>query len=247
MLAETPDGRPLLIAYEFGAARVLAFAGDTTWLWPLAGFADEHARFWRQVVLWLTRKEEESDGPVFVSAEPRNVAPGRPVRLTFGARDDAGDPVTDATFAVEVTGPDGEIAALTPRAAAAGTPGRFVAEAADTDVPGDYRVRVRATRDGNLLGPDATTRFLVDAVDLELDNPAADPGLLAEIAAATGGSVVPPEELPAFLTAWAADPPGGAERVVVSRTPLYDGWWLPVAFAALLGAEWWLRKRRGLV
>ena len=246
VLAESPDGRPLLIAYEFGRARVLAFAGDTTWLWPLSGFADEHARFWRQVVLWLTRKEDDSDGPVFVSVEPRNVAPGRPARLTFGARDEDGDPLTDATFTVEVTAPTGEIATLTPRPAS-GRPGAFVAEAAATDAPGDYAVRVRATRKGDLVGPDATARFIVDAVDLELDNPAADPGLLAELAEITGGAVVPPEELTAFLTAWADEPPGGAEQTVLSRTPLYDGWWLPVVFAALLGAEWYLRKKRGLV
>ena len=227
--------------------RVLAFAGDTTWLWPLAGNADEHARFWRQVVLWLTRKEEDNDGPVFVSVEPRNVAPGRPARLKFGARDVEGEPVSDASFTVEVTGPTGEIAALTPRAAGADRPGLFVAEAADTAAPGDYRVRVRATKDGALLGPDATTRFIVDAVDLELDNPAADPGALAEITALTGGAVVPPEELTAFLEKWAADPPGGAEQTVLSRTPLYDGWWLPLLFAALLGTEWYLRKKRGLV
>ena len=246
VLAEGPDGQPLLIAYEFGRARVLAFGGDTTWLWPLAGFADEHAKFWRQVVLWLTRKEEEGDGPVFVSVEPRNVAPGRPARVTFGARDDEGNPVTDATFTVEVTGPTGEIATLTPRAAS-DRPGVFVSEAADTAAPGDYAVRVRATKDGSLLGPDATTRFIVDAVDLELDNPAADPGVLAEIAALTGGAVVPPEELTAFLERWVKDPPGGAEQTVLSRTPLYDGWWLPVLFAGLLGTEWYLRKKRGLV
>ena len=43
-------------------------------------------------VLWLTRKEEDTDGPVFVVAEPRNVVPGRPARLKLGARDAEGEP-----------------------------------------------------------------------------------------------------------------------------------------------------------
>ena len=247
--AAGPDDQPLLVAYEYGRSRVLAFAGDTTWLWPLSGFAEAHARFWRQVVLWLTRKEEEGEGPVFVTVEPKNVAPGRPARLTFGARDAENAPIPDAKFAVEVTDPNGEIAALTPRAAGTGPrdAGRFVAEAVDTDAPGDYWVRVRAEKDGTLVGPDALARFVVDAVDLELDNPAADPGLLASIAEATGGAVVPPEELTAFLERWAEEPPGGAEQTVLSRTPLYDGWWIPLLFAALLGGEWYLRKKRGLV
>ena len=252
VLAEGPDGQPLLIASVYGDARVLAFAGDTTWLWPLSGFGQEHARFWRQVVLWLTRKEEDTSGPVFVTVEPRNVVPGRPARLKLGARDADGEPVEDARFTVEVTGPDGEIAALTPRASPVDGDGVFRADAADTAAPGDYWVRVRALSNdpdgpGTLLGPDAVTRFVVDPRDLELDNPAADPGLLAELAEVTGGSVVPPEELAAFLARWADEPPAAAERTVLSRTPLYDGWWLPAAFVALLGTEWFLRKKRGLV
>ncbi|MFH5805944.1 glutamine amidotransferase [Alienimonas sp. DA493] len=252
VLAVGPDDVPLLIAAEYGRSRVLAFAGDTTWLWPLSGFEAEHARFWRQVVLWLTRKEEDTDGPVFVVAEPRNVVPGRPARLKLGARDAEGEPVPDAQFTVEVTAPDGEVSTLSPRVAGPANPGVFRAEAADTDAPGDYWVRVRATAGsgdgaGTLLGPDAVTRFVVDPRDLELDNPAADPALLADLARTTGGSVVPPEELPAFLARWAEEPPAAAESTVLSRTPLYDKWWVPLIFVGLMGTEWYLRKKRGLV
>ncbi|MEM9701767.1 MAG: glutamine amidotransferase, partial [Planctomycetota bacterium] len=251
VLAVGPDDVPLLIAYEYGRSRVLAFAGDTTWLWPLSGYQSEHARFWRQVVLWLTRKEEDDSGPVFVSVEPRNVVPGRPARLKFGARNAEGELLEDAQFTVEVTGPDGEIATLSPRAAS-GTPGQFRADAADTGSPGDYWVRVRATAGsgdaaGTLLGPDAVTRFIVDPRDLELDNPAADPALLATLANLTGGTVVPPEELPELLERWADEPPAAAETATLSRTPLYDQWWVPLLFVGMLGTEWYLRKKRGLV
>ena len=105
-------------------------------------------------------------------------------------------------------------------------------------------------RGGTSLGPDAVTRFVVDPRDLELDNPAADPALLADLGAATtGGSVVPPEGLPAFL----ADVGGGAARTasestVLSRTPLYDRLVGPGGCSScLMGAEWFLRKKRGLV
>ncbi|NNJ26466.1 glutamine amidotransferase [Alienimonas chondri] len=247
VLAVGPDDAPLLVAYEYGRSRVLAFAGDTTWLWPLSGYDVEHARFWRQVVLWLTRKEEDTSGPVFVTVEPRNVVPGRPARLKLGARDEEGEPIADAQFTIEVTAPDGEIATLSPRAAGPASPGLFRADAAGTDDPGDYWVRVRATKGGSMVGPDAITRFVVDPRDLELDNPAADPALLADLARVTGGSVVPPEELPAFLAKWADEPPASAESTVLSRTPLYDKWWIPLLFVGLLGTEWFLRKKRGLV
>ena len=243
VLADSPDGDPLLLAREFGRARVLAFAGDTTWLWRLSGFDTEHQRFWRQVILWLTRKEQDDTQPVFVGADPRNVAPGRPARLELGANDAAGEPVTDATFTVEIRDPAGGTSTVSPRPDG----DRFAAEVVNTNAPGDYWVRVAAERDGVPLGPDAWTRFVVDARDLELDNPAADPALLAELTEITGGAVVPPERFESFLARWLTDPPGGEELSVTSRTPLYDHPWLPLLFTAIVGTEWYLRKKRGLV
>ena len=55
MLAESIDGQPLLVAKDYGAGRVLAFAGDSTWRWWLKGFAARHRRFWRQTILWLAQ------------------------------------------------------------------------------------------------------------------------------------------------------------------------------------------------
>ncbi len=52
VLAETPDGQPLLVVQEAGG-RVMAFAGDSTWHWWMEGFEPQHKRFWRQVILWL--------------------------------------------------------------------------------------------------------------------------------------------------------------------------------------------------
>jgi uncharacterized membrane protein len=45
VLAETTDGKPLLVAQEFGAGRVLAFAGDSTWHWVMGGQEAAHKRF----------------------------------------------------------------------------------------------------------------------------------------------------------------------------------------------------------
>ena len=58
ILLETPRGEPLLVSGEYGAGRTLAFAGDSTYRWPLAGFGREHNRFWRQIILWLVKHVE---------------------------------------------------------------------------------------------------------------------------------------------------------------------------------------------
>ncbi|MCH7793340.1 MAG: hypothetical protein IID31_13800, partial [Planctomycetes bacterium] len=76
VLAETPDGAPLLVAIDGGQLRTLAFAGDTTYLWRMHGKADEHTQFWRQVALWLARKEEATEGRVWVRLDRRRFAAG---------------------------------------------------------------------------------------------------------------------------------------------------------------------------
>ena len=58
VLLETPAEDPLLIAGTYGRGRTLAFAGNTTSRWWRYGYQDEHRRFWRQLILWLTHRED---------------------------------------------------------------------------------------------------------------------------------------------------------------------------------------------
>lgn len=243
VLAEAADGTPLLVAQEVGQARVMAFAGDTTYLWYTAGHEMEHQRFWRQVILWLSRKELDQDQPVWVFAEPRTLPAGQRVTLTYGARDEQSQPVLDADFEMEILPPEGSPSRLT----APGGAEQNSVDFGQTTIPGDYWVRVEATQDGSSLGLDGWTRFLVELRDLELDNPAADPALLAELAELSGGTVVPPEQLTTLLDRWLVDPPGRERMTVFRRTLLWDNAWLLAAFVALLSLEWFFRKRSGLV
>src|SRR5690606_19642786 len=105
VLAQSQDGVPLLVAQDVGRGRAMAFAADSTWRWPLAGFAAEHQQFWRQVILWLAHKETEGDSTVWLKLANRRVRPGQPVDMTFGARTPEGQAIEDARFTVEVQGP----------------------------------------------------------------------------------------------------------------------------------------------
>jgi uncharacterized membrane protein len=59
LLQSAGAGRhPLLVAGQAGTGRTVAFAGDSTWRWQLEGKGEELRRFWRQVVLYLARKEK---------------------------------------------------------------------------------------------------------------------------------------------------------------------------------------------
>ena len=243
VLAESTDGVPLLFALETGRSRSLAFATHSTWRWWMRDFRKEHQRFWRQMFLWLARKELDSDQPVWVRVSPRNFNQGMSVPIEFGARDEDGDPLSGVDFQTRVIDPEGNessIAALSSR-------DRSFGEFKGTAEPGIYRVVVSATNNGQPIPGEATTRFLVDSRDPELDNPAADPALLQGLAQQTGGRVIPAEEFDEFLDQLITAGPPNLSLTQITRITLWDNAWYLGAFVLVMTAEWFFRKRRGLV
>jgi beta-lactamase regulating signal transducer with metallopeptidase domain/uncharacterized membrane protein len=64
VLAETPapNPEPLMVSMEVGKGRSIAYGGDT-WVWYRASEESRlaHRKFWRQVVFWLSHKENQGD------------------------------------------------------------------------------------------------------------------------------------------------------------------------------------------
>jgi hypothetical protein len=243
VLAVSDQGFPLLIGHEVGPSRVLAFAGDETWRWCTSGFAEEHNRFWRQVVIWLTRKDTDDEQPVWITATPRDLTPGQPTELTFGIRDEQKNPITDATFDLAVTDPKGKVHNLTPRVGV----GMSLADFTETLEPGDYWARVRASRNGQALAGIAVTRFHVNARDPELDNPVADFSMLREISHASGGEFLTAEQLVEKMEVWGRDGLPGLSLARQQQQSLWDNWFVLLLLVLLMTTEWALRKKRGLV
>ncbi len=239
--AETRDKQPLLLTSEVGRARVAAFAGDTTWLWYSDGKSELHQRFWRQLILWLARKEADKDQPVWVTVNPSNCSPGGVANLNFGARAADGTTLLDADFEVQVTSPDGHNEKITPRRLNDET----TAEFSKTSDAGDYWVSVLARHKGILIPYNAYSRFIVDARDLELDYPSTDHEFLKELSSVSGGSSGKPEELGSLFERLKQTKVGALNRIQV--IPLWDNWWLLLVFVGLMTTEWYVRKKRGLV
>lgn len=247
VLLETPEKHALLVSGEFGRGRVLAFAGESTYLWPLHGFEKEHKRFWRQVVLWLVRRDDLNRDDVWVKLDQRRFNPGSRVEVSAGARTAAGDPITDATLDTAIVHPDGRREPFRLSLDKDEWKGTFTAEK-----PGDYAIETKATSAaGRELGQ-ARAEFLVFDRDLELANPAADPELMASLASwtkAEGGRAVAPEELPKLLAELADQPPDYEERQTRWKlaATATDAWFFFLALTGILSVEWWLRKKWGLV
>lgn len=244
ILAVSDSSHPLLIGQTVGPARVLAFAGDTTWQnWYMEGYAEEHSRFWRQTILWLTHKDADIDQRVWVNANPRDLIPGQRTELSFGARDPEGRPMEGANFELSVTDPRGKSTPLTPRAGI----GMSLADFGDTLDAGDYWVRVKATENGQPIAGIATTRFHVNARDPELDNPSADFSLLREISHSSGGEFFTPDTFLERINQWAKDGLPGIALTRQERMSLWDNWFVLLLLVLLMASEWAIRKKRGLV
>jgi uncharacterized membrane protein len=246
VLLETPQGQPLLVSGEYGGGRVLAFAGESTYRWPMHGFGREHNRFWRQTILWLVKRDDLNRDDVWIKLDQRRLNPGSRAIVEAGAQTASGDPIAGARLETMLIHPDGrrEALSLAPHEEA-------YRAALQPTAPGDYAIETTAYEGEKILGS-ARGEFMVFDRDIELSTPAADPDLMASLAAwtrAEGGRAVAPEEVPALLAELLKRP--AEYEVRQTRWKLAgtaaDAWLLLIAMTGLLTGEWFLRKRWGLV
>jgi uncharacterized membrane protein len=268
VLAQSPNGAPILVGETYGKGRTLAFSGDTTWRWcnSLDGLS-AHARFWRQIVLWLA-KRDEAEGNVLVIPDSRRVPAGAKLGMTVKLRGKGSVeiPEKDARFDVKVIGPDKAEYPVTIVPDKGQQRGVFW----KTDAAGEYQIVAngRGTDvDGKPLEnlPPATVRFVVYQDEAEMARQAADHEFLGKLANAGGGKFHQPEELKRFLSDlgslplpqfkpktrlwpdWRKTPPSRSANSQVSS--LTSSGILPIyiLFVLIICFEWLLRRIWGLV
>ena len=248
---QTGKAHPLLVEQDYGNGRVLAFAGDTTsrWIRDPDG-KRKHGRFWRQMVLWLARQDEGED-QVRVVPDVRSIAAGDDLGFSLGMRSKNGQDVKDGTYEIEVIGPGGGRKAVTPTKEGGEDRGVYRPEAA-----GEYTIHVTGRgkdADGNDVGGDATARFLAYEEEVEMAEWAADEDFLKKLADEGRGEYRRGSKLAPFLEQLPA-PPASKTRAKVDEAPDWtSASWSPffglffLLFTGLLAAEWFLRRRWGMV
>ncbi len=245
ILAQSPGrpAEPLMVGISPGSGRVLAFGGET-WVW--ARWSElglkAHRKFWRQIIFWLSHKEDQGDEKVRLTLERRRLSVGQKLEIKASARDSKNVPLPDVSYETRVTREGG---ATPPE------PVQLFNEGDDArgqylvlGQPGEYKVTVKAFRGGKEIGQDSA-RFLAYQDDREMENPAADLRLLREIATTTEGKFLPPEELKDYLKKLSGKI--YTEYVAQTEHKVWDNWPFFLIFTALLTLEWWLRKRNGWV
>jgi uncharacterized membrane protein len=242
---------PLLVARDYGNGRVLAFAGDTTnrWIRDPDG-KRKHGRFWRQMILWLARQDEDQS-QARVIPDMRAIAVGNDLGFSLGLRGKNGDEVKSGNYEVEVETPGGERKKVTPTRDGTEDRGVFRPEA-----PGQYTIRVHGSgkdADGQDVSGEASARFLAFEEDVEMAEWAADEGFLRKLADEGRGEFRRGTKLAAFLEQL---PPSQATKtkLKVDASPDWNSAsWSPffvlfyLLFTGLLAGEWFLRRRWGMV
>jgi hypothetical protein len=235
------EDKPILVSQNYGDGRVLAFAGDSTWRWWMRGAEDAHKRFWRQIVLWLAKKDQSLEGSVWIKLDQRRFSPSQRVEFSAGARDSAGEPLKDGKFKAEIILPDGkhQPIELIPQE------DQFTGTFRNVQTPGDYAVEVKVMQNGAEFGS-TRARFVVFAQDLELDNPSANYDTMKNLAAMTGGESFTPELL-GVLVKRLTEKTAQLETQQETKKTFWDTWSFFLTLVGLLSIEWYLRKRWGLV
>jgi uncharacterized membrane protein len=249
VLLESTDGEPILVAHSVGG-RVLAMASDSTWRWYLGGFPDAHKRFWRQIVLWLARRDGLANDNIRIDLPQRRFEPHSLVEFTLEATNSAGDPIPNAQYRTRVTSPNGTVSEVDVTETNDQARGQI-----DRDLieqPGIYTIDVLALDEQREIGT-TQAQFMVYDRDKEKSNPAGDPDQLARLAARTaewGGRLIQPEEFGRLLDEIAEQTPD-MKIEIPNKWRLGDTWQDGTVFLLLfvgaLTTEWFLRKRWGLV
>jgi uncharacterized membrane protein len=241
LLAAGSDGQELLVAQTVGAGRVIAFAGDTTWRWRKddVGIA-HHARFWRQLILWLAKKEDAGSPQLRVTLPTRRLAVGQQLPITVFAQNTDGSPISDAVLQAQVVTPTGSRVPVELFRQGDTYQGTFY----QTLEAGDLTLEVAGTAAGKDLGT-ASTKFLVYAEDTEGQQPAADLSLLNSLADATGGQFRRHLDL-ADLVRELGNARLNRDVSQPRLESIWDRWEVLALFISILAVEWVLRKRMGM-
>ncbi len=254
------DNSPLMVAHMTGTGRVMAFGGDTTYLWVQPGKVDgaeAHSRFWRQVVVWLAQQDETNDN-LRIHPDTRRLRTGDNLGFGVELKGNAGETLKDVKYTVKVIDPKGGETAVEVQPGLRGSSnenesrGNFKPR-----LPGEYRIVALGSGKHPVTGKpvpgNSEARFLAYQDDAETSEKAANPDFLKDLATAGGGREYRPDGLKKFLEQLPSkplpQPPPKPSKLPDWRTkdpsPFLLAFFL--LFVQVLALEWFLRRRWGMV
>jgi hypothetical protein len=247
VLAANGPNAILLAHQRYGQGRVVTLNAAGLWRWA---FGDvEQARgetaygtFWLGLLRWLLAGDEFLPGAdVALTSERREYTSDQTLQFLIRTREADAAGATNAWTNYQphltITGARQTIE-LPPHPRHGGG---WFAEAGPL-APGSYRVALT-----NNVGQPAEIGLNVDVVSASVEKRelSADPDLMRRLAEISGGQVLNASQAARFddvYQRWRA-----TRQMAQQETTVWDHWWLLGIIIGLFGAEWWVRRREGLL
>ncbi len=251
-VGSTSLDEPLIIARSSSNHRAIAILGYGLYRWKLLGEGIEQSRnsqspsllqtFLNNALRWLA--SDDNTQKIRIRTSKRHYVSGEPVEFIADVRDDALQPVDDATVTATVYHNQRRFdVVLQPTGS-----GRYSATVQSLS-GGDYSFTGNVVRYGQRLGSDQG-RFTVGEIALEYQNPRMNIELLRLLGERTHGTFINAAEFDADrLWQRIKALPSFQPRVVTNAQTIavWNHWLLLVLAICALALEWYLRKRFGVI
>lgn len=254
-------GQPLILSRRLGRSRQIAFTGYGMWQWKLVSFGREKAYrslsrtkdssstlsaldiFLGNATRWLVTRDDQKR--VRIAPTRKLYEAGERIEFTGQVYDESFLPVDGAIVSTRISG--GTLPTPIDITLEQLVGGRYAVRLPQGLPAGDYVYSGEAKKDGKSLGTDGG-RFNVGEYSAELAEPRMRSDVLRALAEKTGGKFYTPETAASLLADIKANPRFRA-KVVEDKTD-YEArntWQLLVIAVCLFAAEWFIRKRVGML
>jgi hypothetical protein len=231
---------PLLVTQNYGRGRTAIMATSGSWRWQMSAPLGDpsHDQFWQQLLRWVVA---DSPGRVVASIPVTRLMDEGHVKMTATVRDKEYVPAPDAKVVARLVEPDGAstLVDLTPVQSA---PGTFSVDWT-ADKPGSYVAEITAGRATDELGRDVVTFSREDGV-AENFHTEQNRELLEKLSSETGGRYWGAGEIDKLPSEISYSEAG------ISVRNTKELWNMPIVFLlllALMGGEWLLRRKWGMI
>ena len=239
----------LIVAQHLGQGKIVMLMTDRTWRLRYRVGDTLHHRFWGQIMRWGTGEKLRAGNTfVRIGTDRLNYTPLEPVRVMARLTTKEYAPITQAQAEAILSKNGKEIRriALSYRK---DSNGMYEGNMDPLTEIGSYALKLHCPEAKEKLGEQypepLETRFSVVTSHrpTELISVTANRTVPEQLAQLSGGKAVTPGDMKTLFDSF-----GEGNRIVKERIErnLWDSWWLFLAMALLLSAEWLLRKKGGL-
>lgn len=245
------SGEPVLIFQRVGLGKSLLFAAEGIWNWHFGvnsykdtTYQSVYPQFWAQTLRWVSQQTDGSR--IYLTTSSPTYTQGERVTINIKAYSLNMQPLQEADIQLSVTTPSESKFPLKTHSESADTQSRpdvnYTAQF-KVDEIGAYKIHA-VGQSGNISLGEDEIEFFVHPQLIELEAPQLNVSLLTELTEKTGGEYVNIEEANTII-----------DRISDVKDTIFidterDLWAHPfvlITVVGLLGAEWFIRKRIGLI